>query len=266
MTPDELAALCTAAMPEERLTAFELEHLCFGGDDIVIGDEQGAVVVQPQRFGAVSVAWLTLLAVAPAVQRQGRGTELVEAAVDYARRLGAREVLLGSAVPRYVWPGVDVMNTRASMVLEKCGFEREWVGTNMAIDTSFHCAPPNGVVVEPESTTGAHDFATRAFPHWVPELDRAVSLGTAFAARDADGTTIGFGCHSVNRASWIGPMATDPNAQHGGIGSAVLSAVCADLARRGSTTGEVAWVSNVRFYGKCGAKISRVFLGGRRKL
>ncbi len=61
-------------------------------------------------------------------------------------------------------------------------------------------------------------------------------------------------------------MATDPTLQHGGVGSAVLGALCADLAARGVTTGEVAWVSNLRFYGKCGARVSRVFLGGRKTL
>ncbi len=100
----------------------------------------------------------------------------------------------------------------------------------------------------------------------MPELDRAVGLGTAFAARNADGATIAFACHSVNRAGWIGPMATDPTLQHGGVGSAVLAAVCADLDRIGLASGEISWVSNLRFYGKCGARVSRVFLGGRLKL
>jgi predicted N-acetyltransferase YhbS len=61
-------------------------------------------------------------------------------------------------------------------------------------------------------------------------------------------------------------MATDPTLQHGGVGSAVLGALCADLAARGAPTGEISWVSNLRFYGKCGARVSRVFLGGRKKL
>ena len=110
------------------------------------------------------------------------------------------------------------------------------------------------------------DLCSRALPEerlTVDELTVAIDRGTAFAARDADGATIGFGCHSCNRAAWIGPMATDPDAQHGGIGSAVLAAVCADLEARGHASGEIAWVSNLRFYGKCGARVSRVFLGGR---
>ena len=61
-------------------------------------------------------------------------------------------------------------------------------------------------------------------------------------------------------------MATAPSLQHGGVGSAVLAAVCADLARRGEPAGEISWVSNLRFYGKCGAHVSRVFQGGRLAL
>jgi GNAT superfamily N-acetyltransferase len=204
-----------------------------------------------------------LVAVHPDEQSTGRGKQLVGAVIDRAREIGARDLLLASAIPRYLWPGVDTANTRAGMLLETLGFERDWVGTNMAIDCSFRRKPPTGVTIEVESGSGAHDFATIAFPHWVPELDRAVTLGTAFAARDASGAPIGFACHSVNRAGWIGPMATDPTLQHGGVGSALLAAVCADLERRGFASGEIAWVSNLRFYGKCGARVSRVFLGGR---
>ena len=268
MTPDALAALCTAAMPEENLTLEELKHLCFGANepgapDEIFGDERGAAVMQTQRFGEHVAAWLVLAVVHPDHQSRGTGKELVRAVIERAREIGAHDVVLASSIPRYLWPGVDTANTRAGMLLESLGFERDWVGTNMTIDSSFRRSPPAGVTIEQETGSAAHDFATAAFPHWVPELDRAVALGTAFAARDAYGATIGFASHSVNRAGWIGPMATDPTLQHGGVGSALLAGVCADLAHRGFATGEIAWVSNLRFYGKCGARVSRVFLGGR---
>jgi GNAT superfamily N-acetyltransferase len=266
LTPGSLAALCAAAMPEEHLTAGELEYLCFGATDEVIGDERGAGVLQLQSFGEHLAAWLTLVAVHPAEQGKGLGKELVHAVAQRARAAGARDLLLASAVPRYVWPGVDVTNTRAGMLLETCGFERDWVGTNMAIDTAFRREPPVGVVVERETGDGSHALAARVYPYWVPELDRSVALGTAFAARDASGATIGFGCHSVNRFGWIGPMATDPALQHGGVGSAVVAALCADLQARGCAVAEISWVSNLRFYGKCGARVSRVFLGGKLTL
>jgi len=258
-------------MPEEQLTLDELTYLCFGASpagapDEIFGDERGVAVMQTQTFGEHVAAWLVLVAIRPDCQSTGRGKELVGAVVDRAREICAQDLLLASAIPRYLWPGVDTANTRAGMLLETLGFERDWVGTNMTIDSAFRRTPPAGVLVERETGSGAHDFAATAFPYWVPELDRSVGLGTAFAARDAGGRTIGFACHSVNRAGWIGPMATDPTLQHGGVGSAVLAAVCADLEAGGMATGEISWVSNLRFYGKCGARVSRVFLGGRLKL
>jgi len=266
VNPDALAALCDATMPEERLTCDELEYLCFGEHDEVFGDENAAAVLQTTTYGEYVAAWLILVAVQPGDQRKGKGTELVRAVADRARELGAQDLLLASAIPRYIWPGVDLTNTRVGMLLESCGFAREWLGINMAIDTAFRREPPGRVTIERETGAGAHDFAARAYPHWVPELDRAVELGTAFAAREENGETIGFGCHSVNRATWIGPMATEPDQQHSGVGSAVVAAVCADLASRGHATGEIAWVSNLRFYGKCGARVSRVFMGGKLPL
>jgi GNAT superfamily N-acetyltransferase len=266
LTPADLAALCAAAMPAERLTEAELDHLCFGTEDEIVGNDRGAVVLQTHRFGEHVSCWLTLVAIDPGRQGQGLGKELVHAVAERARDRGATELLLASAIPRYVWPGVDVFNTRAGMLLETCGFERDWVGTNMAIDTSFQRSPPSGVVVERETSDGARGLAERSYPYWVPEIDRAVTLGTAFAARDATGETIAFGCHSVNRFGWLGPMATEPSLQHGGVGSSVVAALCADLATRGCATGEISWVSNLRFYGKCGARVSRVFLGGRLHL
>ena len=134
-------------MPEENLTVSELEYLCFGANDPgapdeIFGDEEGAAVMQTQRFGEHVAAWLVLVAVRPDRQSAGRGTELVRAVIERAGEIGARDVLLASAVPRYLWPGVDTANTRAGMLLETLGFERDWVGTNMAIPTSFRREPP----------------------------------------------------------------------------------------------------------------------------
>jgi mycothiol synthase len=267
VTPDALAVLCAAAMPAERLTRDELARICFGDGDHVIGDEHAAAAYTMKRFGDYLAAWLLLVAVEPGAQGRGAGKGLVTAVCDAARADGARDVHLANAIPRYVWPGVDLTNTRAGMLFETLGFTRDLVGINMAIPSSFRRDAPDGVVVERETGDGAVGFAAREYPHWVEELSVGVTKGTAFAARrEADGETIGFACHSVNRHAWIGPMATEPARQHGGVGSALLAAVCADLDGHGVATGEIAWVSNLRFYGKCGATVSRVFQGGRLAL
>ena len=264
--PDEFEQLCAAAMPHEQLTAPELAHICYEDGDIVLGDPDAAIALTMKRFGEHVAAWIVLLAVHPDRQDRGTGKKLMQHALDTAKEHGARTAHLANAVPRYVWPGVEVANTRAGMLCETMGFERDLVGVNMTIPSSFRREPPPGVTVELESGAGALDFAARAYPHWVPELQVAIDKQAAFAARDESGATIGFGCHSCNRAAWIGPMATDPTSQHGGIGSAVLAAVCADLEARGFASGEISWISNYRFYGKCGATVSRIFQGGALKL
>jgi GNAT superfamily N-acetyltransferase len=265
-TPDALADLCARALPDEQLTADELRHVCFGPGDEQIGDDDSALTLTVKNDGAHTSLWIVLVAVAPELQGEGRGTALVRAALTIGHERGATHAHLANAVPRYLWPGVDTANTRAGMLFESVGFRRDRVGINMVIPTAFRRDPPRGVVVEQESGTDALAFAARAYPDWVPELEVAIDRGTAFAARTTGGETIGFGCHSCNRAGWIGPMATDVTSQHGGIGSAVLSAVCEDLERRGCDAAEIAWVSNLRFYGKCGATVSRVFQGGHLAL
>ena len=137
----------------------------------------------------------------------------------------------------------------------------------MAIPVGFRREPPPGVLVERETGAGAVEFAARAYPHWVDELDRGDRTRHCVRGPRRDGATIGFGCHSCNRAAWIGPMATDPDAQHGGIGSAVARrGVRRSRRPRGTRAGEISWVSNLRFYGKCGATVSRVFQGGQLAL
>jgi mycothiol synthase len=266
VTPATLAALCDRAMPDERLTADELAHVCFGEGDEVLGDDDGAIAYTLRQFGEHRAMWILLVAVDPSRRRKGLGSALVRAALEVARARGAGSAHLGDAVPRYLWPGVELTNTRAGMLFESLGFERGLVGINMSIPSSFRTAAPTGVTVERESGTGAVDFAARHYPHWIDELQVAIARGTAFAARTDAGDTIGFGCHSCNRAAWIGPMATDPTRQHGGVGAAVLAAVCRDLQAQGRPTGEIAWVSNLRFYGKCGGTVSRVFQGGHLAL
>jgi GNAT superfamily N-acetyltransferase len=266
LTPETLADLCARALPDEHLTADELAHVCFGPGDEQLGDRDGAVTFTVKDHGRHRSAWIVLVAVDPGAQGRGRGTALVREALDVARARGATRAHLANSVPRYLWPGVDLANTRAGMLCETLGFERDLVGINMSIPTSFRRDPPAGVVVERETGLGAVQFAQRTYPHWIDELEVAIARGSAFAARTDRGETIGFGCHSCNRAAWIGPMATDPTAQHGGVGSALLAAVCADLDARGHAAGEIAWVSNLRFYGKCGAAVSRVFQGWHRSL
>jgi GNAT superfamily N-acetyltransferase len=267
VTPDELAALCAAALPEERLTVSDLRTCCFEAGGAVVGDEDGAVAFVVKDFGGVKVAWILLVAVGPAHQRHGRGRHLVEHVIETCRTAGVTELHTGNCAPRYVWPGVDLSATAPLAFFQSAGFEPYDHGLNMLLPTSFRCDPPAGITVERESGDGAAALARREFPHWEDEVQRGVDRGTTFAARDASGETVAFGAHSVNRHTWIGPMATDPARRHAGTGHAILGALAADIeAAHGVDDAEIAWVAPIPFYAKAGARAHRAFRVHRLRL
>lgn len=233
----------------------------------MLGDEDAAAAFVIKDFGELTTAWLLLLAVSPTQRRKGRARELVAEVVRECRARGAAELHTGNCAPRYVWPGVDLSATEALACFQTLGFEPYDHGLNMTLPTTFRSPAPAGVLIEPETGNGAIDLATRVSPHWVDEVSRGIERGTTFAARDGDGTTIAFAAHSVNRATWIGPMATDPEHQHSGTGHALLGALAADIEERhGTPSAEIAWVAPIPFYAKAGATAHRAFRIHRLKL
>jgi GNAT superfamily N-acetyltransferase len=265
LAPDGLARLVTAALPDEGLTAADLETCCYGPDTEILGDTDAAAVLTVKGSGGLAAAWLVLLAVHPDHHHRGRGRALVAESTARARAAGAIDLHLGTAIPRYVWPGVDFRFTPALALFEAVGFEPYGAACNMSIATSFRSDSPAGVVVGREHGDGAAALASRCFPHWLDEVERAAAGGTCYAAR-AGGDTIGFACHSVNRAGWIGPMATDPERQRAGVGRSLLGAVCASLSAAGHAEADIAWVGPIGFYAKAGAVVSRVFRNAKLTL
>jgi mycothiol synthase len=264
--PSQLHGLLTRTLPNEELTRDDVATSCFGPACEVLGDERGATVVKFEDWGGYSAAWIIVVAVDPDRQRGGRGRALVDDALAWARDRGAHEVHLGTAIPRYLWPGVDFAFTGAICLFEATGFEPSGVAFDMAIPTAFRAGTPAGVTVEREDGDGAIDLCRRAYARWEDEVRRGIERGTVFSARDPDGVTIGFGAHSVNRHGLIGPMATDPERQSRGVGNALLAAVAEDVgAREGTPTAEISWIGPARFYAKAGATVSRVYLNAKRK-
>ena len=264
--PEGFHELLRRALPDEGLTLDDVATCCFGPESELIGDETAAAVVSFHDWGGYAAAWIIAVAVAPQRRRHGVGRELVEEAVAWAGARGAHEVHLGTAIPRYLWPGVDFAFTPALCLFEAAGFEADGVAYDMAIPTSFRADAPAGVVVERERGAGAIDLARRAYPNWEDEVERGIQRGTLFAARADDGATIGFGTHSVNRRGLIGPMATDPERQSHGVGNALLAALCADIeGRDGGELAQISWIGPARFYAKAGATVSRVYLNAKRR-
>jgi GNAT superfamily N-acetyltransferase len=260
MNPDTLAALMAAALPDERLTAPELATCCFADGMEVLGDEAGAVALTTRSWDDWTLAWILLVAVHPDHQRKGRGRALVDDAINWSKARNARELHLGTAIPRYVWPGVDYRFTPALCLFDACGFAEYGTGFNMEISTAYRAPAPDGIRIEREVSSGSIALARAEYPHWEDEVTRAIAKGDCFAARNRDGETVGFACHSVNRNTLIGPMATNPMRQHHGVGRALLAALCEDIgAQYGVDRCDISWVDPIRFYAKSGATVSRVF-------
>ncbi|MGZ8763191.1 MAG: GNAT family N-acetyltransferase [Acidimicrobiia bacterium] len=105
--PEAVHDLLGRSLPDEGLTLDDVTTCCFGPGSELLGDDTAAAIVKFHDWGGYAAAWIIAVAVAPERRRRGVGRDLVEEAVTWAGARGASEVHLGTAIPRYLWPGVD---------------------------------------------------------------------------------------------------------------------------------------------------------------
>lgn len=288
----DVAALLADAAPHEALTADELLACCWDDPGLVLGvDADGGapgagadavVAAVVRRAGDHAVGFVRLLAVHPGRRRAGLGRQLLAEAEAWLVAQGASELRLGGEAPFYLWPGVDVRATAMLCLAEAAGYEPMGAELDLSLPVTFRAPPPAGVevrrVLDDADVAAVRALVDAAFPWWWPETARGIEgagcLGAFATVEDAaadagppapGGRALGFACHSVNRAGWLGPMGTDPADRHGGVGHALLGAVCQDLMVAGRRDVEVAWIGPVGFYAAAGASVSRVFRTLRRR-
>lgn len=268
----DLAALVVAVLPDEHLTADELRSVCWDDPDpaVVLATPDGAGVVAAvaRPVGDETVGFVRLVAVAPEARRRGAGCALLSAAETWLVGLGATRLVAGGEAPFYLWPGVDLAATAALCLFEAAGYDDAGAAVNLSCPTQGSPppgrAPGVGVAVKRVQDEGevraVRTLVDRVWPWWRPELDRGIDRGTCHGGFADGGGAVGFACHSVNRAGWVGPIGTDPAAQGAGVGAALMGAVCADLATAGHERAEISWIGPVGFYVRTvGASVSRVF-------
>lgn len=266
---ERLAGLLGRTLPGEALSAEELQAT-------LVDDPDGDVLFDPEGLGALGVAqrgdtgFVTVVAVEPDAHRRGVGSRLLDGAHRWFTEHGVRSVRTGASAPRYLWPGVDIDAHPAAVALfESAGYVVVGEERNHRCAVTFRAPVPDGVAVRRVRPGGSDETAVLAlaaasYPWWADEVGRAVPHGcchAAFAASSAAAPAIGFACHSVNRAGWVGPMATDPVWQGRGVGSALLGAVCRDLELVEFAHAEIAWVGPDAFYERAAGSVpSRRFV------
>ncbi|HVM07473.1 MAG TPA: GNAT family N-acetyltransferase [Acidimicrobiales bacterium] len=272
---DEVMALVAAALPGENLTDDDVVANLFDDPDPVrvVADDAGrgvasAVVRGGTAAGAAGrpVVHLQLLAVDPSAHRLGVGTALVAELERWAfDDVGAGAVVIGAGAPFYLFAGADVHATAALCLFESMGYVARGAELNLSFPSRFRAPAPAGVelvrVLEEDDAAAVEAFCGAQWPNWIPELRRGIEHGAChFARRQDDGDVVGFGCHSVNRLGWLGPIGTDPSGRRSGVGTALLSAISKDVMAAGFDTVEVSWIGPIGFYAKAaGASVSRVF-------
>lgn len=267
----EVFGLVEDCLPGERLTADEVLAVCFDDPGLVLGlpDGSGVVSAVVRDVGTHRIGWVRLLAVRPEARRHGHGRALLAAAEQWIFDQGATEVHLGGSAPFYLWPAVPADAVEMLCLMEAARYQPLGVELNMTLPSTFRAPTPEGVkvrrVVDDADAEVVVPFAEQRWPWWVPELVRGIEQGGCHAAFDAhDRAVVGFACHSVNRAAWVGPMGTDTERRGRGVGHALLGVLCTDAMTAGFRDVEIAWVGPVRFYAKAGARVSRVFRGYRK--
>jgi GNAT superfamily N-acetyltransferase len=261
--------LVAAAIPDEELSADELLACCWEDPNrtLVLGTSEpgGAIVATAGPHG---VGFIKLVAVHPDARRRGIGRSLLDRAHSWLLEQGCTSVVAGASAPFYLWPGVDVTHTEALCLFEGAGYAVTGGEVNMRCPTGFRAPIPDGVVVrralDDDVVARTLALVQREWPWWEAEALRAIEHGCCHAALPVDdaaaSAALGFACHSVNRAGWVGPMGTDPTLQRSGVGAALLGQVCRDLMIAEIKHAEIAWVGPVSFYAKAaGATVSRSF-------
>jgi ribosomal protein S18 acetylase RimI-like enzyme len=257
------------------------EEKLFGGDagrpSLALGAFRGETLC---GLAAAGGRWIKLLAVAPAVRRQGIGSALYEAIVAAAPGGPGARLRVADHPGNYLTPGVDPRYQEGLAFLRARGFVDAGEAPNLRVrlvgnrrTTRVHAerlAVPCEAAgyrlrrARADDRAALEAMVTAAFSRaqaW--EVGRALEVGGVHLALGADGAVVAFAAHDGNNRGlgWFGPAGTLPEHRGRGLGEALLCHCLADVAERGQDETLVAWVGPVGFYRRAvGAEVERTFL------
>lgn len=228
-----------------------------------------------RNFPDDKVGFVKFLAVDPALQRRGIGTQLLQRLESALWHAGVSHIRVLDSNPNYLLPGLDPRYTEAVIFFEHHGYKRFAETMNLEVDLSardFNTTVmeeqlrAKGIEIRRAIMGDREDLMRlleRYWKAWIPEVDRTllnypISLHVAVHQN----RIVGFSAHDGNNfnTGWFGPMGTDPGLQGKGVGGVLLLRCLKDIKDQGHRFAVIPWVGPYRFYSHyAGAHISRVF-------
>lgn len=246
------------------------------------GDAPAGVVLASAAAAWPTTGWIDILAVGPAFQRRGLGSDLLRRAEAWLREQGVAEVHLGGGL-RHFTAGLPV-NLGAQPFFEKHGFRfvgRAWDVARILAEADLAApAPPAIRPAQPGDFPAFDEFLGREFPgRWRYEVQEARRDG----ARLSDyqllweaGRVEGF-CRLVFEDSYwplervymhrlprpwgqLGPIGVGQAVRGQGQGGALLRAGLRVLRARGVAGCVIDWTNLLGFYRKFGFEPYRQYM------
>jgi len=281
---DVVLALWNRSATLDPMTPELFEEKVFDDPDFraewaLVAEEQGRlagfIMGLARNCGDDKIGFIKLLAVDPAMQRRGFGSQLLQQIESRLWQAGVSHIRALDSNPNYLQPGLDPRYTAAIIFFEHHGYKRFAEALNLEVDLTSRDF--NTATMEEQLRTksietrraimGDRDdlmrLLERHWKAWIPEVDRTllnypISLHVAVQQN----RLIGFSAYDGNNfnTGWFGPMGTDPSLRGKGVGGVLLLRCLQDIKAQGHRFAVIPWVGPYRFYSHyAGARISRVF-------
>lgn len=275
------------------------------GDHLValVGDEviglAGTQVDRSEQAAQERSGGISVVLVHPDWQRQGIGTRLHEAALNWLRQEGVTNLRLGGGGMYRFWPGIPQDLPGAYAFFNACGwsFDPERGSCDLVRDVSDYRVPAalcarlaqENVTIRPARQDEVDDviaFEFQHFPGWAPGLVYTAALGdyqNLLVAFDKDKGIVGTLMLHTPTARWLAANVTWKTMLGDSLGGISAVGVAASERRRGIGIGMVAvgsevlrergvgnchidWTNIVDFYGKLGYAVWRRYWMSTRTL
>ena len=260
---DVLAAACA----HDKVAVVAHEKL-FGvsprGTPRTFGARKGGILV---GVAAVCGDRVRVIGVHPAARGEGIGGQLLTACEPAIWQSAARRARLCDEPGNYLAPGIDLANAATIRWLERKGYIRRDLHTNLLVDvrTNPKVTPERGAELVARAAARGYQIR-RAERSDSENLSAAISIGFGgawpfeieralcgepsgvFVAWRA-GRPAAFAAHDGNNQGlgWFGPAGTWPEHRGQGLGEALLVCCLLDIAVHHSVA-EIAWIGPREFY------------------